>query len=75
MKLLSWLLKFAGMGIVIFADIAKTEYQNSRKITESLAKLNLEQSTEYNINGKELAKLKNNIRKNCNVIQKDCKVW
>ena len=62
------------MEIVIFADIAKTEYQNSRKITESLAKLNLEQSTEYNINGKELAKLKNNIRKNCNVIQKDCKV-
>ena len=51
------------MEIVIFADIAKTEYQNSRNITESLAKLHLEQSTEYNINRIELAKLKNNIKK------------
>ena len=51
------------MEIVIFADIAKTEYQNSRNITESLTKLYLEQSTEYNINRVELAKLKNNIKK------------
>ena len=51
------------MEIVIFADIAKTEYQNSRNITESLTKLHLEQSTEYNINRVELAKLKNNIKK------------
>ena len=51
------------MEIVIFADIAKTEYQNSRNITESLTKLHLEQSTEYNINRLELAKLKNNIKK------------
>ena len=33
------------MIIVIFADIAKTEYQNSRNITESLTKLHLEQTT------------------------------
>ena len=51
------------MEIVIFADITKTEYQNSRNITESLTKLHLEQSTEYNINRIELAKLKNNIKK------------
>ena len=51
------------MEIAIFADIAKTEYQNSRNITESLTKLHLEQSTEYNINRVELAKLKNNIKK------------
>ena len=51
------------MEIVVFADIAKTEYQNSRNITESLTKLHLEQSTEYNINRVELAKLKYNIKK------------
>ena len=56
-------MKFGGMEIVIFADIAKTEYQNSRNITESLTKLHLEQSTEYNINRVELTKLKNNIKK------------
>ena len=50
------------MGIVIF-DIAKTEYQNSRNMTESLRKLHLEQTTEYNINRDELAKLKYNIKK------------
>ena len=51
------------MGIVIFAYIAKTEYQDSRNITESLTKLHLEQTTEYNINRDELAKLKYNIKK------------
>ena len=55
--------KFGGMEIAIFADIAETEYQNSRNITESLTKLHLQQSTEYNINRLELAKLKNNIKK------------
>ena len=49
------------MEIVIFADIAKTKYQNSRNI-ESLTKLHLEQSTEYNISREELAKLGNNIK-------------
>ena len=49
-KLLSLPVKPGGMRIVIFADIAKMEYQNSRNITESLIKQHLEQSTEYNIN-------------------------
>ena len=62
-KLLLLPVKLGGMGIVIFADIAKTEYQNSRNITESLTKLHLEQTTEYNINRDELAKLKYNIKK------------
>ena len=44
--------------IVIFADIAKTEYQTLRNITQSLTKLDLEQFTEYTINREELAKLK-----------------
>ena len=56
-------MKFGGLEIVIFADIAKTQYQNSRNITEALTKLHLEQSTEYNINRVEIAKLKNNIKK------------
>ena len=49
-KLLSLPVKLGGMRIVIFADIAKMEHQNSRNITESLIKQHLEQSTEYNIN-------------------------
>ena len=62
-KLLSLPVKLGGMGIVIFADIAKIEYQNSRNVIESLTKLHLEQTTEYNINRDELAKLKYNIKK------------
>ena len=38
-KLLSLPVKLGGMGIVIFVDIFKKEYQNSRSITESLTKL------------------------------------
>ena len=45
-KLLSLPVKLGGMEIVIFADIAKTEYENSRNITESLTKLHLEQTNE-----------------------------
>ena len=69
-KLLSLPVKLGGIGIVIFADSAKTEYQNSRNTTESLTKLHLQQTTEYNISRDKLAKLKYNIKKvNCNVIQ------
>ena len=62
-KRLSLPVKLGCMGVVIFADVAKTEYQNSRNITESLTKLYLVQSTEYNINRDRLAKLKYNIMK------------
>ena len=56
-------MKLRGTGIVIFANIAKTEHQNSRNITKSLAKLHLEQYTAFNINREELTELKNNIKK------------
>ena len=42
-----------GMEIIIFADIGKADYQESRNIIESLIPLHLEQSTEYNINREE----------------------
>ena len=62
-KLLLLPVKLGGVGIVIFADIAKMEYQDPRNITESLTKLHLEQTTAYNINREELTKFKNNIKK------------
>ena len=56
-------LQLGGMGVVLFADIAQTEYKTSRNITESLTKLHSEQSNEYHINRDELAKFKYNIKK------------
>ena len=41
-KLLSLPVKCGGMGIVIFCDIAEDEYNNSRAVTASLIKLQLE---------------------------------
>ena len=51
------------MGIAVFANIAKAEYQNSRNIIESLKKVHLDQYIEHNISRKELTKLKNISRK------------
>ena len=62
-ELLSLPVKLRGTGIVILANIAKTERQNSRNITKSLTKLHLEQYTAFNINREELTELKNNIKK------------
>ena len=59
-------MKLGGMGI-IFADSAKTEHQNSRKIAESLTKLHLEQSIEDNINRDQLIISR---KKNWSIIQK-----
>ena len=61
-KLLSLPVKLGGVEIVIFADIAKTEYEKSRNITEFLTKLYLEKISidKSNI---ELAKLKYSIKK------------
>ena len=55
--------KLGGAGIVIFAAIARTEYQNLRNNTESFRKRHLEQCTEYNINRQKITKLKNDIKK------------
>ena len=62
-KLLSLPCKLGGKGIVIFADIARREYQNLRNNTESLTKLHLEQCTKNNINREKIAKFKNDIKK------------
>ena len=59
-------MKLGGMGI-IFADSAKTEHQNPRKIAESLTKLHLEESIEDNINRDQLIISR---KKNCSIIQK-----
>ena len=61
-KLLSLPVKYGGMGIVIFCDIAENEYDNSIALTASLIKLQLEQSTIYNVNREEIKMLKTNIK-------------
>ena len=50
------------MGIVIFCNIDENEYNNSRVVTASLIKLQLEQSTIYNVNREEVKMLKTNIK-------------
>lgn len=44
-NLLSLLVKYGGMGFVIFCDSAKIECNKSRAVIASLAKLQLEQNT------------------------------
>ena len=44
-NLLSLLVKYGGMGIVIFCDSAKIDCNKSRAVIASLAKLQLEQNT------------------------------
>ena len=43
-KLLSLPVKYGGIGLVMFCDIAENEYNNSRAVTLSLIKLHLEQN-------------------------------
>ena len=61
-KLLSLPAKYGGMGIVIFCDIAEDEYNNSRAVTASLIKLQLQQNTVYSVNREEIKMLKTNIK-------------
>ena len=61
-KLLSLPVKYGGMGIVIFCNIAENEYKNSRAVTASLIKLQLEQSTIYSVNREVIKMLKTNIK-------------
>ena len=61
-KLLSRPVKYGGMGIVIFCNIAENEYKNSRAVTASLIKLQLEQSTIYSVNREVIKMLKTNIK-------------
>ena len=43
-KLLSLPVKYGGIGIVMFCDIAENEYNNSRTVTASLIKFQLQQN-------------------------------
>ena len=61
-KLLSLPVKYGGMGIVTFCDIAENEYNNSRAVTASLIKFQLEQNTAYSVNREEIKMLKTNIK-------------
>ena len=61
-KLQSLPVKYGWMGIVIFCDIAEDEYNNSRAVTASLIKLQLEQNTVYSVNREEIKMLKTNIK-------------
>ena len=61
-KLLSLPVKYGGMAIVIFCDIAENEYNNSRAVTASLIKLQLERNTSYSVNREEIKMLKTNIK-------------
>ena len=61
-KLLSLPVKYGGMGIVIFCDIAEDEYNNSRAVTASLIKLQLEQNTVCSVNREEIKMLKTNTK-------------
>lgn len=50
------------MGLAIFSNIADIEYMNSRKLTKSLTKLQIQQSTSYNIKNDDISKVKNQIK-------------
>ena len=43
-KLLSLPVKYGGIGVVMFCDIAENEYNNSRAVTASLIKFQLQQN-------------------------------
>ena len=58
-KLLSLHVKYGGMGVVVFCDIAKNENNNSRAVTASLVKLQLEQTAIYRVNREEILDMRN----------------
>ena len=61
-KLPSLPVMYGGINIVIFCDIAENKYNNSRAVTASLIKLQVEQNTIYNVNRKKIKMLKKNIK-------------
>ena len=61
-KLISIPVKYDEIGISIFCDIAENEYNNSRAVTASLIKLQLERNTIYNVNREEIKMLQANIK-------------
>ena len=61
-RLLSPLFKFGGMELVTLSNIVNIKYTNSRKLTELLTKLQIEQSTAYNFIIDDIIKVKNQIK-------------
>ena len=62
MKLLLLPVKYGGMGVVIFCDIAENEYNKSRAVNASLIKLQFEQNIVFGVNREEIKMLKKNIK-------------
>ena len=60
--LLSLPLRFGGLAIPLFHKDAQYEYENSRKLTSSLAKLIKEQNQMYIVNELEINSIKGNIK-------------
>ena len=60
--LLSLPLRFGGLAIPLFHKDAQYEYENSRKLTSSLAKLIKEQNQMYIVNELEIKLIKGNIK-------------
>ena len=61
-RLLSFPTRYGGLAIPIFYELAKTEFENSRKITSELTSL-INQSSQYNINERKAKQLKQDIKR------------
>ena len=61
-QLLSRLTRYVWLTIPIFYTLAETEFENSRKITSKLTPLIINQSNQYNINGRKVKQLKQDIK-------------
>ena len=61
-KLPSLPVMYGGTNIVIFCDITENKYNNSRAVTASLIKLQVEQNTIHNVNREKIKMLKKNIK-------------
>ena len=54
---------YGGLATPIFHELAKTEFENSRKITSELTPLIINQSSQYNINERKAKQLKQDIKR------------
>ena len=62
-RLLSVPTRYSRLAIPMFYELAKTEYESSRKITSELTALIINQSSQYNINERKAKQLKQNIKR------------
>ena len=61
-RLLSLPIRFGGLAIPLFYNDAQYEYENSRKLTSSLARLIKEQNQVYTVNESDIKTIKANIK-------------